>query len=719
MHRDFKPDNVLLGDDGEVHVADFGLARLTDFPSTPDVEASRTAQGGLTQTGDVFGTPAYMAPEQLLGRPIDERADQFSFCVALWEAIYGERPFTGGTGTDHSLLARVDAIASGCEPPRRGDRPMWIAQILLRGLKADPDQRWPSLQTLLDAIAARRAPRRWPSRLAVVVFAVGLATAIVALTRALSPSQAGPIQPTQRSDVKRAAISPDGSMLALVVGESLVIREIGPHEVESVIVDHGIDDAPISWSPDGKHLLAGLVPEVAPLIQDALIEIGRGVQYKLPVTGVASFLSSTEIAVTSYRKRSITILPVGEGAAITRTCEVPGDYTFLWSLTGLPDGTMVVQTRKGDAWGLVILRRDCQVRARFAGEQISSVAVSETSPSVAVSDTGTIVAFTTDPVSEILEISLDGAVLTRRSVSVSGDLEILGRRHGTDYVAARALKTRLVSVHPGTRPTKYISVNGKASFSLAPDGETVAWIDGGSNGRGPLRLSTLQGTPWTDPKVLDDASMVDWSPDGRSLAVLVDDGADATIVVVDRNGAVLHRVPLHPIQRTAAPVWLNDHQVAAQTDDRATYRWYDLDTGKQGDIVDRAHGSTYWLARSPRDGTLAMWRNGPPEAKDAEHLWVKPVGQPVRPLHVPDAVQYHLLPSWSPSGELLVRALETGTVSRVADSGELISIAQLGKIPVSRLFDHHVMTRANGDLLAVEIDLSITVLDVGRQDASR
>jgi WD40 repeat protein len=306
-------------------------------------------------------------------------------------------------------------------------------------------------------------------------------------------------------------------------------------------------------------------------------------------------------------------------------------------------------------------------------------------------------------------------IVSRRRVS--GDLgEILGRRHGTDYVSTLALKTHLDRVHVESPPLRQFSVNGGASFSLAPDGETLAWIELGSRARGPLRLSTLQGLPRRGHPLRDHALRTGWSPDGRSLAVLVDEDAGAAVVVIDRTGAVSRRLPLQHLAREAAPVWLNDHRIAAQTDDRTTYRWFDLTTGDEGDIVDRTHGSTYWLARSPRDGMLAMWRNGGPGATDA-HLWVQAVGLEARPLHVQEAVKQHLLPSWSPSGELLVRSLQTGVLSRVAlDTGALTPIAQLPATPVSRLFDAHVMTLAGDDRLAVEIELGINVLAVRPED---
>jgi hypothetical protein len=106
-----------------------------------------------------------------------------------------------------------------------------------------------------------------------------------------------------------------------------------------------------------------------------------------------------------------------------------------------------------------------------------------------------------------------------------------------------------------------------------------------------------------------------------------------------------------------------------------------------------------------------MWRMGAPGAVDAhpEHLWLQPPGGDARPLHVRDT-KHFLIPSWSPSGELLVRAFETGVVSRVAlDTGELTPIARLAAMPPGRLVDDHVMTLPGGDLLAVNTELGANV----------
>ncbi|WP_308216893.1 serine/threonine-protein kinase [Polyangium jinanense] len=163
IHRDFKPDNVLCGQDGRVCVTDFGLARATlgttpgqqeerdeeVLPALDGVQPTRLLAAHLTRSGALVGTPAYMAPEQVEGASVDARSDQFSFCVALYEALYGERPFTGDTYK--SLLASISRGLPRAAPKSRRI-PKRIHQALLRGLSAEPAERFPSMDELLSTL---------------------------------------------------------------------------------------------------------------------------------------------------------------------------------------------------------------------------------------------------------------------------------------------------------------------------------------------------------------------------------------------------------------------------------------------------------------------------------------------------------------------------------------------------------------------------------------
>jgi tetratricopeptide (TPR) repeat protein/predicted Ser/Thr protein kinase len=158
IHRDFKPDNVLVGHHGRVRVTDFGLARLAPpepVGTTLRRAAAPAGEPSAPQSG-LAGTLAYMAPEQYLGQPADARADQFSFAVALYEALYGERPFAPLQLADPDLAERSRVPAA---PHGRGV-PSALRQVLLRGLSPAPHERYPSMLELLAALAPKPRRRR-------------------------------------------------------------------------------------------------------------------------------------------------------------------------------------------------------------------------------------------------------------------------------------------------------------------------------------------------------------------------------------------------------------------------------------------------------------------------------------------------------------------------------------------------------------------------------
>jgi hypothetical protein len=248
VHRDFKPDNVLMDDDGRVRVTDFGLAC---YNTGADSLAETVMPGGddcptglgaaLTRTREFIGTPAYMAPEQFDGTSACAGTDVYAFCTALFEALYGQRPFTA---TSLMVLAREKRLGKVASPPSERGVPVALRRAVVVGLRSEPEGRYASMAELLAALQNAAGPpveRRPRPRPAWMVGAFGLGLVVLgayagwsrmhgswAARSSVAAATATPPVATARGDVLPAATPSSVGSTAASFTAAALVEPLGP-----------------------------------------------------------------------------------------------------------------------------------------------------------------------------------------------------------------------------------------------------------------------------------------------------------------------------------------------------------------------------------------------------------------------------------------------------------------------------------------------------------
>ncbi len=618
VHRDFKAANVLVRRDGAVRVVDFGLARqeleagasasalrsVEMDGNTPNLslvtgEAPTSADAPLTRTGVIMGTPAYMAPEQHLGQRADVRSDQFSYCVSLFEALYGFRPFAGET----LPALRRQVLAGRLEqPPRYTDIPPRVFRALERGLQAHASERYTSMESLLDELA--RDPRVALRR---IIYAV-MAVVAVALVAALWWSERGERAARAEGERLRAQFERARVLNAEDELRRAQARSVSQRRDDLVLAfaRQSIDEHPTVALAALKHLTAGNTDWLAAARTIAADAMQRGVIHRhfdpglgrisdLAFSADGQVLVMAGRGISTWRPEQDLLEHLTDPAAPLRDLAITPDATriaavglddalYLWSLSPQddPGGTMQRFPSRDGPLLAVALSAD--------GERVATGADDGTVRLLDWSGKSTRAITNHDRAIRSLDFSPDGLMLA--SASDDGTIRqwFLDRR--THWVLEHG---------PGVRDVRYDGT-GDTLWSTAEDGLVRRW-------------STAKGKPLPMP-LLDGVTMFRRTPSGhRTLECR--SGRELTL----RGGGDPQPLLGLTALVTALGISTDGNWAAAATGDDTVQLWRLTGIGGEGTQPDGSrvtatpgrltalafsHAGSL-LASATRGGTVQLW----------------------------------------------------------------------------------------------------------------
>jgi len=652
VHRDFKPDNVLVDPDGRPRVLDFGLAAQAMEPQ-PTAEGEAIDLDGLTATGTVMGTPVYMAPEQHTGAPPDARSDQFSFCVALYEALFGVRPFHGDT------LERLrEAVLFGRITPPLGRRsiPRRVVAVVRRGLAVRPEDRHASMTDLLAELRAAAA-RGWQRPVLAIAAGVAVLAAVVGLvtpgrttsTDAPVPAAVAtvavpavpwritmrPLTKTSAPGVAAASIDRTGSQLVYSTGRDTWRRPIDGGTPTPVELPGGgyawwLGGASVSgemfvlvdgklWRSRGARDSDVVVPELAPGTQLAVTRDG------------------TRVATLRDEHLSIREL---QGGAVT-TLELPHErvHGIAWSPDGTRLGARTVTSRGHEV--VRIVDPDGHVLAILESPYERVVGLAWVDDAHLVAPTGTMTAF------GLRCLAYDDAT---RAVTETQRSETLAHP-AAQLVLAEAADDGALLV------TMARQIRDVGIAPIAPGGPPLR------------RLSPEIEAEYRGPAWIDEGTIATYSERDLRPTAAIHDIESGTVSTLDRLAAPLRRIAVARDRTIVAIVDPHDSERAAVVvlpDGGAPVVVPDSDVVARGARDLRCDAGMRCVILSEVDGTLRFHSLDLPEPRLVARAECSP-------LHGCGEG------TWAPSADGLEILLPTRDYQRLEwidlDSGELVGHA--------------------------------------------
>src|SRR5437588_3429559 len=350
LHRDIKPQNILVAKNGYAKLADFGVAKLLETSGLDSVTGTTTSIAAITQPGSLVGTVAYMSPEQVAGRPLDARSDIFSFGVVLYEMLARRRPFVGDNN-----LEILHAISKNAPPPFANDLPLPLRMTVDKALEKDPAERYQSMREMVvdmrrllrqrqplpgAAIAPEAQTRhpRWFWSLA------GVALLTIALIAGgswwLRPAPATRSVQVQRiTDFigveESPAISPDGKTIAFVARvdgrKQIWIRLLAGGAPLQLTRDDADHEHP-RWTPDSTSLIY-FMPNSSPDEPGTICEVsalgGAGRRIASAVSAGDVSHDGRRIVAFQLRDTNIALVSISrDGAALREIKRFPNLYGY-------------------------------------------------------------------------------------------------------------------------------------------------------------------------------------------------------------------------------------------------------------------------------------------------------------------------------------------------------------------------------------------------------